>query len=136
GVAMFVVPLALPAWCLTRSKEATVRISSTAFARFQSRGIYEWFNQRGLPLTYFEDGKPVGEVRFVYEPETGPQGIFPGPDAQTLICVYSTDLTVAVFAVELNKRSEHAIAPPQGIFRSGIVKSTNFGLRRCTKSEV
>jgi hypothetical protein len=135
-LALCLALLAVVAWGFTRSRQATVRVSSTAFARFESQGIYQWFSLSGVPLTYFEDGKSVGEVRFAYGPETHPLGIFPGPDSQTLICVYGTDLTMGVFAVELNKRSEHAVAPPPEMFRSGIVKSTNFGLRRCAKSEV
>lgn len=89
-----------------------------------------------MPLTYFENNKPVGEIRFDYGPESYPLGIFPGPDSQTIMCVYGTDLTIAIFAVELNKRSERAAPPPHGMFKSGIVKSTNFGLRRCTRAEV
>src|SRR5437868_3045175 len=102
--AALVALLAIAAWCVTRSKHATVQISPTAYATFESKGIYQWFSLYGLPLIYFENGKAAGEVRFTYGPQTNPLGIFPGPDSNTLICVYETDLTLGVFAVELDKR--------------------------------
>ncbi len=123
-------------WCLFSSRQATVQLSPTQFCTIRSPGIFHSSAEKGVPLVYYENGAPVGEVRFAYGPETGPLGIFPGTDSQTIICVYGTDLTVGVFAIELAKRTEHAVPPPPEMFKSGIVKSTNFGLRRCTKSEV
>jgi hypothetical protein len=43
---------------------------------------------------------------------------------------------MAVFIVELNKRSSIPAPAPKQMFKSGIVQSTNFELRRCERSEV
>lgn len=119
-------------------RRAVVRLSKSTSCEIRTNGLYHWFTDQQIPLVCSRDGNEIGRVEFIFSPEWYPIAIFPTADEHHVICYYGTDLTIALFVIELENTSGLDRSPPKGLFRSTplIVKSTSFALRRCTKDEI
>jgi hypothetical protein len=123
--------------CFFSTMKASVALSETANCEVRTNGLYHWFTDRRIPLVHWDNGHEAGHVDFRFTPECYPTAIFPTEDNRNVFCFYETDLTIALFVVELNNRSIPDHSPPQGFFRSpSIISYTDFALRRCTRDEV
>jgi hypothetical protein len=74
----------------------------------------------------------------MFTPERGPIALFPTNDNENLICLYETDLTIALFAIEVGQNARNRPFSPAALFTSAppIVRSTTLALRRCTDDEI
>ncbi|HEX4630493.1 MAG TPA: hypothetical protein VH188_05965 [Chthoniobacterales bacterium] len=124
--------------CFFSTMKASVALSEGSFCEIRTNGLYHWVTDRRIPLLYRKKGQDVGRLEFTYSPEWYPEAIFPTEDRQNLICFYGTDLTLALFVIELNKNAAPDHAAPKGLFTSSpaIIRYTDFALRRCTSDEV
>ena len=123
--------------CFFSTMRASVALSETAYCEIRTNGLYHWITDRRIPLVYWNNGREAGRLEFRFSPEWYPTAIFPTEDKQNLFCFYGTDLTIALFVIELNEtRPDHSV--PEGFFTSSppIVSYTDFTLRRCAKEEV
>ena len=95
--------------------------------------LNRWYSGRCM-FSYYEGGVRRGVVRTYKGLFEWPIAVFPGPDVESVICLYELDTTVAVFVIDLTKQSATGIPPPERL-RDTVLYS-NFGTRACTKAEV
>jgi hypothetical protein len=124
--------------CFFSTMRASVALSETKYCEIRTNGLYHWVTDRRIPLVYWKNGHEAGRLEFRFSPEWHPTAIFPTEDKQSLFCFYGTDLTIALFVIELNKSSGPDHSVPQGLFTSSppIISYTDFVLRRCANDEV
>jgi hypothetical protein len=129
-IALIALMLLFGIWALVSSKVVRFSFGNNRECRWE---LNQWYNGRCV-LSYYENGVRKGFVRTAKGPFTWPTAVFPGPDDQTVICIYELDTTIAVFTIELTGQSIADIPPPQSL--GNTVLFSNFRVRACSKSEV
>jgi hypothetical protein len=124
--------------CFFSSRTATAQLSQSTSCEIRTDGLYHWFTNQQLPLVCWKDGQEVGRVEFAFGLAWFRTAIFPTRDGHGLICFYQSDLTIALFVIDLEQSSGPDNSVPKDFFIPGppIIKSTGFGLRRCTNEDV
>ena len=124
--------------CFFSPTRASVTLSESRSCEIRTAGVYHWFTDRRIPLVYRKNGQEVGRVEFRFTPLWGPLAIFPTEDKEGLFCLSQTDLSIALFVIDLSKSAAPDHTVPEGLFMSypPIISFTNFAVRGCTKDEV
>jgi hypothetical protein len=120
------------------TRGAAVQLSQSTSCEIRTDGLYHWFTDQEIPLVCSRDGHENGRVEFAFGLDWFRTAIFPTRDEHNLICFYQTDLTIALFVIDLEQSSGPDHSVPKDFFIPGppIIKSTSFGLRRCTNQDV
>ncbi len=124
--------------CFFTTRKAAVRLSQSTSCELRTDGFYHLFTDQQMPLVCWRDGQEIGRVEFAFDADWFRTAIFPTQDKHKLICFSQTDLTIALFVIDLEQRSESKYSATKEFFVSepSIIKSTTLPLRRCAKDEV
>jgi hypothetical protein len=127
---LIVIALLLFCWITLSRKVVSVSLGEGREGKWQ---LNQWYTGRCL-FSYYENGVFKGNVRTFKGPFEWPVAVFPGLTAETVICIYELDTTIAVFTIDLTKRNTTGIPPPKSLAET--VLFSNFEVRACTKAEV
>ena len=83
---------------------------------------------------YYENGLCTGTVRLSGGLLADPLAFFPGPDANTVLCLSWLDITNAAFTVDFAKRNPRGVTIPEQL--EDAVDWSAFEVRACTRREV
>ena len=130
--------LLIVAVCFFSPRGATVQLAHSTSCEIRTDGLYHWFTDQQMPLVCSRNEQEQGRVEFAFGLEWFRTAIFPTEDERNLICFYQTDLTIALFVIDLEQSKGPNQSVPEDFFIPGppIIKSTTFGLRRCTNEDV
>jgi hypothetical protein len=117
-------------WIVISSKVVKLSLGATDQGKWQ---LNQWYSGKCL-LSYYEGPTYKGSTRTAKGLFEWPIAAFPGLTPGTVICIYKLDTTVAVFAIDLTRRSDAGIEPPKSL--KDTVLFSNFETRACTKAEV
>jgi hypothetical protein len=137
-VVVFAFVLLFVAICFFSPRGAAVQLAQSTSCEIRTDGLYHWFTDQQIPLVCSRSSQEHGRVEFAFGLDWFRTAIFPTGDKQNLICFYQTDLTIALFVIDLEQSSSPDHSVPEDFFIPGppIIKSTTFRLRRCTNEEV
>ena len=124
--------------CFFIPRKATVHLDRSTSCELRTDGFYHWFTDQQMPLVCWRNGQEIGRVEFTFDHYWFRTAIFPTGDKHSLVCFSQTDLTMALFVIDLEHSSGPERSVPQDFFipNENIVKSTSFALRRCPPDEV
>src|SRR3954447_7704466 len=89
--------------CFFTPRKATVHLGRSTMCELRTDGFYHWFSDQRMPLVCWKDGQEVGRVDFIFDHYWFRTAIFPGRDEHSLICFSQTDLTMALFVMDLEQ---------------------------------
>jgi hypothetical protein len=130
--------LSVVAICLFGPRRAIVQLPGSMSCELRINGLYHRFTDQQFPLVCSRNDREIGRVEFAFGLEWFRTAIFPGRGQHDLICFNEDDQTIALFVIDLEQKSGPDRLVPKDFFIPGlpIVKSTNFGFRRCNAEDV
>jgi hypothetical protein len=129
GIAISLGLLLIAYWVAISQKVVRISLDQNSYCEWR---LNEWFTGKSV-LSHYRQGAYTGTVRMNKGLFESPTAMFRGLQANTVICIYILDTTIAVFVVDFTPPPAIQTAPDS--LRETVV-SSNFPVRACTKAEV